>query len=345
MRSWCRKNSMQKSFATSSKTAVVRAPAKINLCFDILNLRSDRYHNVETIFQAINLEDELSIKLESSDESEIEISVSEPFLRRLIPLDRSNLIARAFELFFERLRPEKKYKAIVDLDKRIPVGAGLAGGSADAAAMLVALNEMMGQKFSQKDLLEIGAQLGSDIPFCILGGTALGKGRGEILESIERKLDFSLCIVKPLKLAVSTPAAFKAYDEAYARTGAKLVHLDLNSVRRGLETSDLESLLSGLGNVFQPVIFEMHPELKKLQEDLLSEGVFACHMTGSGPTLFAVTSGREMGHHIRRRMLLDDEIGFYYGTEEVIREAHPPIDFRLADAISSGPYIVSMGEY
>lgn len=334
------------SALVKSKTAIVRAPAKINLCFDILGLRPDGFHDIETIFQAISLEDELKIHLQEASTNEIEIKVEEAFIRKLIPLDGTNLIARAFHLFLRHIGSKCKYKAVVELDKRIPIGAGLAGGSTDAAAVLIALNEMLGQKLSLVELLELGAQLGSDVPFCILGGTALGRGRGEVLERIDRKLDLSLCIVKPLKLAVSTPWAFKTYDESVAnQDAAHRPYLSLAAVRQGLENSDLEMTLSGLGNVFQPVIFGAHPELKKLHDDLLSQGVFACHMTGSGPTLFAITPGREMGHYIRRHMLLDDEIGFYYGTEEVIREAHPPIDFRLAETVSYGPRLISLEEH
>ena len=334
---------MNKTFA-KSKTAIVRAPAKINLTFDILSLRADGFHDIETIFQAIDLEDELHIELQEADSNEIEIKVAEAFVRKLIPLDRTNLIARAFDAYLARLGSKKKYKAVVDLDKRIPVGAGLAGGSTDAAAMLFGLNEMLGNKLSESELMEIGAQLGSDVPFCILGGTAIGKGRGEVLEKVDRKLELSFCIVKPLRLSISTPWAFKAYDDAVASNGRKAVSFNLESVRDGLENADLETTLSGLGNIFQPVIFSAHAELEKLHSEILAQGVFACHMTGSGPTLYAVTPGREMGHHIRRHILRDDEIGFYYGTEEVIREAHPPIDFRLAQTVSHGPRLISMQE-
>lgn len=334
---------MNKTFA-KSKTAIVRAPAKVNLTFDILSLREDGFHDIETVFQAISLEDELNIEIQECDSNEIEIKVGEAFLRKLIPLDRSNLIARAFDTFLGRIAPTRKYKAVVDLDKRIPIGAGLAGGSSDAAAMLAALNELFGNKLSPAELMELGGQLGSDVPFCLMGGTAVGRGRGELLERIDRNLELSFCIVKPLKLAVSTPWAFKKYDENLAESTMEKPPLSLAGVRRGLENADLELTLSSLGNVFQPVIFDAHPELKKLHADLVAQGVFACHMTGSGPTLFAISSGREMGHHIRRHMLKDDEIGYYYGTEEVIREAHPPLDFRLAEAVSYGPRVLSIFE-
>lgn len=334
---------MNKTVA-KSKTAIVRAPAKVNLTFDILSLRQDGFHDIETVFQAISLEDELNIEIQEWESNEIEIRVGEAFLRKLLPLDRTNLIARAFDVFLDRISSTKKFKCVVDLDKRIPIGAGLAGGSTDAAAMLIALNELFGNKLSSEELMQLGGQLGSDVPFCLFGGTAVGRGRGEILERINRKLELSFCIVKPLKLSVSTPWAFRKYDENMANSKMEKPPLSLAKVRKGLEAADLEMTLSGLGNVFQPVIFDAHAELKKLHAELVAQGVFACHMTGSGPTLYAISSGREMGHHIRRHLLKDDEIGYYYGTEEVIREAHPPLDFRLAEAVSHGPRVLSLTE-
>lgn len=322
------------------KTAVVRSPAKLNLTFEILGLRPDGFHDVETIFQTISLEDELHVQLELSSERSFELRCENPYIRRLIPLDESNLIGRAFNIFMDTLRPDKQFAAKVDIEKKIPIGAGLAGGSGNAAGMLLALNELTGKPFSTDDLMALALKCGSDVPFCLQGGTSIGRGRGEILEPIDRKLDISFCIVKPLKLSVSTPWAFKAFDEY---TGS-IQKPAIQKVIDGLGRADLELTLQGLGNVFEPVILEAHEELVKLKNDLIAHSVFACHMTGSGPTLFAVVSGREMGHHIRRQMLRDDEIGFYYGTEDVILEAHPPIDFRLAETVSHGARIISMTE-
>ena len=332
--------------------ATVRSPAKLNLTFDILGIRADGFHDVETVFQTISLEDELQVSLEDSPEREFYLSCADPYIRRVIPLDRTNLIAKAFELFMDELGSSKSYKVSVALEKRIPVGAGLAGGSGNAAAMLLALNELLGKPFSHEELMKMGLKLGSDVPFCLQGGTAIGRGRGELLEPIERKLELCFCVVKPLKLSVSTPWAFKLFDEANddaksesrSESRAQTASMSLERTVEGLEKGDLELALSGFGNVFQALIFKQHPELMKLREDLLEHGVFACQMTGSGPTLFAVIPGREMGHHIRRQVLKDDEIGYYYGTEDVILEAHPPIDFRLAEAISFGAHLVSLLE-
>lgn len=316
---------------------VVRSPAKINLTFNITGLRSDGFHDIESIMQTITLEDELKVAITESSETKFAIHCENAAIGKLIPLDSSNLIGKAARFFFEAMKSNKSFAIEVNLDKKIPVGAGLAGGSSNAAAMLVALNTYFNNIFSSEELASIGAQIGSDVPFCLKGGTCIARGRGELLEEIACNLSLHYCIVKPRKLSVSTPAAYKAFDEY---TGSVKIP-DLEGTRKALFNSDLDSFSKGLGNVFEPVIFKQHEQLAELKNELIRLGAWDCHMTGSGPTLFALVAGREMGHHIRRQVLHDDEIGFVYGTEEIILEALPPIDFRLAENCSYGARVIS----
>lgn len=319
------------------QTIVVRCPAKLNLTFNICGLRPDGYHNVETVFQSISLEDELIVSMEKNKEFEFKIECDHPALKKQIPLDDSNLIGKAAKAFLAQQKTRSNYKILVKLEKKIPVGAGLAGGSTDAAGMLIAMNRFFGDPLNLAELQELGASFGSDIPFCLEGGTCIGRGRGELLEKLESNLQLCYCIVKPRKLSVSTPWAFKAFDQFESIIPPP----DSKKTIMGLLSADAEQALAGFGNVFEPVVFAAHPELAELKTELLKQGAWACHMTGSGPTLFAVVSGKEMGQHIRRHILRDDDIGFSYLTEEILQEAVPPIDFKLAESSTFGARIIS----
>ncbi len=316
----------------------VKTPAKLNLSFKILGLRDDGYHDVETVFQSISLEDEVLFNIEKSSGASFEMTCDNPALRKLMPLDQSNLIAKAISAYLGKMKESQNLQIKVQIDKRIPIGAGLAGGSSNAAGALLAINRFFNDRLSEKELIELGASIGSDVPFCIKGGTCIGRGRGEILERIDTSLLLNYCIVKPRKLSVSTPLAFKMFDESNLKPDVPA----MENLVEALKNGDLESTLAQLGNSFQDVIFKAHPELDALSKQLIELGAWNCKMTGSGPTLFAIVAGREQGHRIRRHILNDEDIGFVYGTEEIILEALPPIDFRLAETVNHGARIVSM---
>lgn len=314
------------------KSITVACPAKINLTFDIIGRRADGYNNIETLFQSISLEDYITITVEESENFEIELSCSNTYARRSMPLDQSNLVARSAALFIERAGLSKNIKITAVIDKRIPVAAGLAGGSTDAAGTLVALNELLGAGMNEKDMLELGVSIGADVPFCITGGTSIGRAKGEELTPVKPAVNLIYCIVKPRKISVSTPYAYSAYHD-YKGAVRKP---NLDSALRGLESGDIEMALSGFANVFEPMIFELHPMLAMLKKQLLELGAWDCHMSGSGPTLFAVVPSREMAHHLRRSLLNDDELGFFYGTEDVFLEGQPPLDIRIAETCDHG---------
>lgn len=314
------------------KTVSVQCPAKINLTFDIVGKRSDGYHDIETLFQSISLEDQLTFSIVEATELDLELSCENPYVKRAMPLDSTNLISRAVLKFFQFTGMNDNWKIHIDIQKHIPIAAGLAGGSSNAAGTLVALNELFQTGLSIEQLCDVGTSIGADVPFCIRGGTAIGRGKGEILTPVTPALEMTYCIVKPRKLSVSTQHAYSAFH-AFAGTVKKP---SLTDAVGGLVSGDMEVALSGFGNVFEPMIFAEYPQLAELKGRLLDLGTWDCHMSGSGPTLFAVVPSREMAHHLRRTLLNDDDLGFFYGTDEVFSEGKPPLDIRIAENCSHG---------
>lgn len=314
------------------RSITVRCPAKINLTFDIIARRDDGYHDIETLFQSIDLEDQIQFHLEPAQSYSFELRCENPYVRRAMPLDGTNLIARAASEFFKNAGIGQNWCITADIEKNIPIAAGLAGGSSNAAGTLHGLNEFFNRPLSSDQLHHIGAALGADIPFCLTGGTAIGRGKGEVLSQITDIEELTYVIVKPRKLAVSTPGAYSSYH--LFKGGIK--RPNLQGALNGLQKNDIESALSAFGNVLEPVIFEQHPELAELKKTILQLGAWHCQMSGSGPTLFAVVPSREMGHHIRRELLHDDELGFFYGTGDVLNEGLPPLDVRIAQTCKHG---------
>ncbi len=315
------------------KSISVRCPAKINLTFDILNRRADGYHDIETLFQSISLEDEITFTAMEADEFSVEFTCSNPYARRSMPMDSSNLIARAANALFLHTGLSRNWKIEVDIQKTIPIAAGLAGGSSDAAGTLIALNDLFDTRLGVEELCKLGVSIGADIPFCVAGGTRIGRGIGEVLTEVKPAVSLIYCIVKPRKISVSTAQAYSSYHHYKG----EIRKPNIANATRGLETGDIEMALSGLGNVFEPMIFAEHPQLAELKTKLLNFGAWDCHMSGSGPTLFAVVPSREMAHHLRRALLNDDELGFFYGTDEVFTEGQPPLDIRIAESCNHGP--------
>jgi 4-diphosphocytidyl-2-C-methyl-D-erythritol kinase len=320
------------------QTIVVRTPAKLNLTFDILSRRSDGYHEIESIFQSINLEDELIVSADAAISNEFQIVCSDPEVQNLVPMDESNLIGKAAKTFLNRLPTRVNLKILVQLKKKIPVGAGLGGGSSNAAGMLVAMNEMLKQPFSHEELSVMAAEIGSDVPFCLAGGTCLGRGRGEVLQRIDSKLNLWFCIAKPRNLMVSTPWAYRSFDE-YSGNVQKPC---LNKALAGLSSANRDLTLAGLANVFEPLVFAEYPQLAELKDRLLAQGALACQMTGSGPTLFAVVTSKEAGERIVRALDADGCDGNRCGSDEAItRSATDFIEFHLAQSCAYGSRIVN----
>lgn len=261
-----------------------KAQAKINLTLDVLHKRPDGYHEVEMVMQTVDLSDHLTFT--EMEHEEIELSCSVPY----IPLDERNLVYQAARLVKREFGIDKGIR--IHIEKRIPVAAGLAGGSSDAAATLRGLNQVwkLGQSLDQ--LAELGARIGSDVPFCMYGGTAIARGRGERIERLPQVSPTWVVLVKP-PLAVSTA-------EVYGRLQADRIehHPDTQGMVEALQTGDIREICAKLGNVLETVTFDMHPEVHRLKNQLIKFGAQGALMSGSGPTVFALVEREEKARRI-----------------------------------------------
>ncbi|MFN8657957.1 MAG: 4-(cytidine 5'-diphospho)-2-C-methyl-D-erythritol kinase [Candidatus Obscuribacterales bacterium] len=318
------------------RSITLLAPGKINLTLDVLGLLPGGYHEIETIFQSVDVCDELEIEVAAARDTRVELQcLREGAPCADFPLDETNLIARAARAFSEATG--ETFQSTVKVNKLLPIGGGMAGGSTDGAAMLFGLNELFGSPLSSDRLSEMAGTLGADLPFCLTGGTMLGRGKGDLLTPLENNCQMFLCIVKPRKLSVSTPWVYSAFDRYQERSdAASLIRRpNVQQAMDALREGDLEKLLAGLGNVFQPLVFEEHPELQAIAKSLYDLGSWYCQMTGSGPTIFSVVANRQMAHSIRRRMLRNDDDGFIYGSTSPTMKG-PPWDFYLAETLNHG---------
>lgn len=321
-------------------TVTALAPAKINLTFDILGTLPDGYHQVDTLLQSIDLYDELTFCFAEAPELTISLFCAGTLASAAFPVDDTNLISKAARLFFREAKPRlgdgihKFARMDVAVAKNIPVGAGLAGGSSNAAATLCALNKVYGQPFTTAELLGLARSLGADVPFCLAGGTAIGTHRGDILQPVEfdQSVTLFFCVVKPIRESVSTPWAYAEYD----KYKGSVMHPDLPGAVKALKAADLEQAIASFGNVFEPVIFRHLPQLAQLKERMLNLGAWSCQLSGSGPALYALAADREHAHFLRRKLLKNDEAGFEYGSSYSSYEFGPPIEFHIAQSIPHG---------
>ena len=256
-----------------------RAYAKINIGLDVLRRRADGYHEVKMIMQTVDIYDELV--LEKRKEPGIELRMD----NRELPSGGDNLICRAADLLFR----EKKITGGVNisLTKRIPIAAGMAGGSADAAAALRGVNELFDLGYSQKELQALGVGLGADIPYCLAGGTMLSEGIGEILTPLPAPPAAHLVIAKP-DINVST--AF-VYGNLHADRLAW--HPDIDGMIVALQKGDLDGITDRLGNVLETVTVKAHPVIEQIRELLRKQGAENALMSGSGPTVFGIFKEKE----------------------------------------------------
>lgn len=255
----------------------VKAYAKINLMLDILSRLENGYHDLFMIMQSVSLYDTVSVET-GGDGIEIRCNVPE------IPTDEKNIAHKAAKAFFEYTGIANP-GIIITIEKRIPHAAGLAGGSADGAGVITALNELFGVKLRDKDFIKIGAQVGSDVPFCILGGTMLAQYTGTVLSHLP-ELDFeNIIIVKP-EQSVSTAAAYSAFD-----TADRVRHLDKTGMLSAVIAGDKESVYSAVGNIFEQFI--------DVPDRVVIKSLMRCHdavctcMSGSGPSVFGIFESRE----------------------------------------------------
>ncbi|ROR23631.1 4-diphosphocytidyl-2-C-methyl-D-erythritol kinase [Mobilisporobacter senegalensis] len=257
----------------------LRAYAKINLGLDVVGKREDGYHEVRMIMQTINLYDQISMK---------KISDSGIYLKtnlHYLPVNEKNLVYRAAKL----LKDEFNIKHGVDikLDKRIPVAAGMAGGSSDAAAALVGMNKLFNLGLSKKELMERGVKLGADVPYCILRGTALSEGIGEILTPLAPAPECYVLIAKP-GINVSTKFVYGNLNITEIKE-----HPDIDGMIDNISNGDLYGLTNKLGNVLETVTIKEHPVIDTIKQEMIKYGALGSIMSGSGPTVFGLFDNKK----------------------------------------------------
>lgn len=255
--------------------------AKINLTLDVLGKRPDGYHDLKSVMQTISIRDDI----------EIDVDTDKPWAlfcdKENVPTDERNLAWKAAKVYCDTMKKDPNGLEI-RITKRIPSGAGMGGGSADAAAVLRALNRHYGNPLSIMALAELGAEVGSDVPFCVVCGTAMAEGRGERLRKLPDMPDCIFVICKP-EFSVSTPELYKKIDEV-----AIAKRPDNKLMESALLAGDLEKVAHNLCNVFDPVVTEEHLELNYIKSLFHQYGAIGYQMTGSGSAVFAIVSEFEI---------------------------------------------------
>jgi len=260
-----------------------KAYAKINLHLDVVAKRDDGFHDIKTVMHSISLCDELTVSYTPSKKTQVRLFVSG---NKFLPTDNKNLAVRAALLYLDRAKIVAD--VTISLKKKIPVAAGLAGGSSDAAATLRAMNRIFGRVFTESALLKMAAELGSDVPYCLIGKTALCEGRGEIITRLPENLKLHT-VVAIGKEHVSTPAAYSALDEIYSdfdgnvKSGAEERYAALSrAIVSGEPTADM------LFNIFEQAVLPKCSAAVTIKESLYKNGALCALMSGSGPSVFGV---------------------------------------------------------
>ncbi len=259
-----------------------KAYAKLNLYLDVMRRTDDGFHALESVMQTVSLYDGVTVEATPAEAPSVSFSVHG---RYYVPVGEGNLCHRAAMLYMREAAMPMQVK--IHLEKRIPVAAGLGGGSADAAAVLRALNRLAGQRFTTPRLLSLAAALGSDVPFCLLGHTRLCGGRGEQMQVLTPAPRIPLVIV-PSPERVSTPAAFSLLDEHFGNFSTPRAHGDLAAMLAALTARSRQALGAALYNVFEEVILPRCPIASEHRRRLLECGAEAALMSGSGATVFGI---------------------------------------------------------
>ena len=258
----------------------LRALAKINLGLDVIGKREDGYHEVRMIMQTINMYDQLEI--EKKDEPGISITTNLPF----IPTDERNLVYKAAKLLMDEFDIQEGIT--VELQKFIPVAAGMAGGSSDAAATMIGMNRLFNLGLTVKEMMKRAVAIGADVPYCLLRGTALAEGIGEKLTRLPRVPHCYVLVGKP-GVNVSTKTAY----ENLKLDDPAVVHPDIDGMVTAVRNGDLDGMISRMGNVFEPGIISKYPVIQEIKDLMESNGARKAMMSGSGPTVFGIFDDKE----------------------------------------------------
>jgi 4-diphosphocytidyl-2-C-methyl-D-erythritol kinase len=262
---------------------LIKAPAKINLSLDVLHKRPDGYHEVEMVMTTIDLADRIEMSLLDKDTIKINSQ------NRFVPDDQRNLAYQAARLLKDRFNVKKGVS--IAIEKTIPVAAGLAGGSSDAAATLRGLNKLWQLGLSIDELATLGSEIGSDVSFCVYGGTALATGRGELIQQLSSPPTCWVVLAKPF-IGVSTA-------EVYRRLQIDGIHHpNTKEMIRAIEEKDFKGVCNHVGNVLEEVTLDLHPEVALIKDQMKRFGADAVLMSGSGPTVFSLVEHDSRMHRI-----------------------------------------------
>lgn len=272
-----------------------KAYAKLNISLDVSKPRADGFHDMVMVMQTVSLCDDITIEFNDSG------SVLAKSNLQYIPSDNRNLAVRAAKVFLDTIG-QKKTGANISMVKRVPVGAGMGGGSSDAAAVFRALNRYYENTLTDQELLQLSEQVGSDVPFCVLGGTALAKGRGEVLTPLEDIPECTFVICKP-EFSISTPELFRALDRIKLRT-----HPDTNGILKALKESNVREICRRMYNVFENVPDRRLNVVPIIKRELIDGGAEGAVMTGTGSAVFGIFTDETRAEATREK--LKKEYGF-----------------------------------
>ena len=271
----------------------LKALAKINLGLDVLGRRENGYHDVRMVMQSVYLYD--NVRLEAREEPGIELSSNLYYL----PDDSGNIAYKAAQMMIEEFHLEGGVR--ITLDKHIPVAAGMAGGSSNAAAVLFGMNRLFGLELTRQELMERGVLLGADVPYCILRGTVLAEGIGEKLTVLPSIPKCAVLIAKP-PVSVSTRVVYEALDSKEI-----VKHPDIDGLIRALEEGSLKTVAACMGNVLEDVTIPKYPVIREIKQEMMEAGALNAMMSGSGPTVFGLfenkIKARNAQEGIRRKAL------------------------------------------
>ncbi len=278
----------------------LKARAKINITLDIIGKRDNGYHDVEMIMQTVELFDQLIMRKTSKDK--ITIRTNLPYL----PVDERNLVYKIID--YMRNKYSLSGGVFVDLNKKIPVAAGLAGGSSDGAQTIFGMNKLYNLKLLLEEMLEIGAKFGSDIPYCMIQGTALATGLGEKITYLDPFPEFYVVIVKP-RFSMSTEVVYNNFD-----LGMVTEHPDTKAVINAISKGDKETICNNLVNVLETVTPQIHPEINVIKDRIKTLGAEGVLMSGSGPSVYGLFSDKHKAEVAVDELKADKKMQFVYLT-------------------------------
>ncbi|MCI8726799.1 MAG: 4-(cytidine 5'-diphospho)-2-C-methyl-D-erythritol kinase [Hungatella sp.] len=264
-----------------TKRLNLKAYGKINLGLDVLRKREDGYHEVRMIMQTVGIYDKIELSLQEKPGITVETNLY------YLPNNENNLVYRAADLLMKEFKTEGGVH--INLKKFIPVSAGMAGGSSDAAAVLVGLNRMLGLGLTREQLMERGVKIGADVPYCIMRGTALSEGIGEILTRLPPVPQCQVLIAKP-GISVSTKFV---YGNLHADRLKKGEHPDIDGMAEAIRRKDLQGIAGRLGNVLETVTVPAYPVIQEIKDIMADYGALGSLMSGSGPTVFGLFTDKK----------------------------------------------------